>query len=157
MDDLPYLERVKIQSEILLPLFKRLREEIGREKTNELLRASVDEYAANLGESIRQSATGSSLEKLRAVIPQFAAGDALEVEPVANDSHTLSMDVRGCRYAAYFKSLGEPEFGAMLTCEIDPPMTRAIGEDLTLARTKTIMAGDEVCDFRWKLNPQSAD
>ena len=50
MENLPYLERVKIQSEILLPLFKRLREEIGAERANELLRAAVTEYATALGE-----------------------------------------------------------------------------------------------------------
>ena len=153
MDQLPYLERVKIQSEILLPLYKILRDELGREKANELLRAAVNEYATNLGQTISQSSAGSSLDKLRAAVPVFAAADALQVEPIENNSQTLSMDVRGCQYAEFFKALGESEFGAMLTCEIDPPMTAAIGSDLSLERHKTIMSGDEVCDFRWKLDP----
>ncbi|MGR8950047.1 MAG: L-2-amino-thiazoline-4-carboxylic acid hydrolase [Gammaproteobacteria bacterium] len=152
MEQLPYLERVKIQTEILLPLYKRLREELGRDKANELLRASVHEYASKLGESIGQSPTGSSLDKLRTAIPVFAASDALDVEPVTNNDEELTMNVRGCQYAAYFKALGETEFGAMLTCEIDPPMTKAIGPDLSLDRSKTIMSGGDVCDFRWKLN-----
>ena len=38
MSDLPYIERVKIQSEILLPLYKRLRKELGEDKANEIKR-----------------------------------------------------------------------------------------------------------------------
>lgn len=150
MENLPYLERVKIQSEILLPLFKRLREEIGAERANELLRAAVTEYATALGEKIGQTGDGSSLDKLKSVIPIFAANDALEVEPIENSDHELSLNVQRCQFAEHFQSIDEVEFGAMLTCEIDPPMTTGIGEDLSLHRTKTIMSGDKQCDFRWQ-------
>jgi len=40
---------------------------------------------------------------------------------------------------------------AMLTCEIDSPMTTAIGSDLSLDRSQTIMTGDSHCDFKWKM------
>ena len=52
MEPLPYLERVKIQSEILLPLYRRLRDELGKDKANALLRAAVKEYAEDLGHSV---------------------------------------------------------------------------------------------------------
>ena len=152
MKDMPYIERVKIQSEILLPLYKRLRNELGGEKANELLRDAVREYAEALGESIRNNKSGSSLDKLRQVVPMFAAGDSLGVDPVEDNANELSMNVKRCAYAEYFHGLGEPEFGAMLTCEIDPPMTAGIGEDLSLKRTKTIMSGGTHCDFQWRLN-----
>lgn len=151
MDPLPYIERVKIQSEILLPLYKRLREEIGKERAAELLRAAVKEYATELGASVAKSAGGTSLDKMRSMMPAFAAADALEVEPLDDTASELNLNVRRCGYAAYFKELGEPEFGAMITCEIDPPMTRAIGEDLDLKRSQTIMSGGSHCDFRWTL------
>ena len=151
-DQLSYLERVKIQTEILLPLFRRLREELGNERACSLVRSAVREYAKSLGEAISAQNEGTSLEKLQAVVPAFAAGNTLEIEPIANTDKELSLNVRGCKYAEYFKSLGEPEFGAILTCEIDPPMTEAIGSDLTLERTQTIMGGGSHCDFRWKLD-----
>ncbi len=150
MEQLPYLERVKIQSEILLPLYRQLREELGEARAASLLRAAVREYAADLGAAVARSSAGSSLDKLRTLLPAFTAGDALDVEPLVDSAEELSINVRGCRYAEYFKALGEPEFGAMLTCEIDPPMTRAIGEDLDLERSQTIMGGGSHCDFRWK-------
>ncbi|MEQ8234554.1 MAG: L-2-amino-thiazoline-4-carboxylic acid hydrolase [Gammaproteobacteria bacterium] len=151
MEALPYLERVKIQSEILLPLYRLLRDELGEADAARLLRAAVKEYAVNLGHAAAAAGSGSSLDKLRALMPAFTAGGALEVEPLADDDSELSLNVRGCRYAEFFHELGEPAFGAMLTCEIDPPMTTAIGDDLTLDRRHTIMGGASHCDFRWKL------
>ncbi len=55
--DLPYLERVKIQAEILLPLFRRMRAELGEAKAVELVRAAVAEFATQLGESLAHRTT----------------------------------------------------------------------------------------------------
>lgn len=151
METLPYLERVKIQSEILLPLYRLLREKLGEDEAARLLRAAVREYAANLGHAAAAAGTGSSLDKLRALMPAFTAGKALDVEPLTDDAHEFTLNVHGCRYADFFRAIGEPAFGAMLTCEIDPPMTAAIGDDLTLDRSHTILGGASHCDFRWKL------
>jgi len=150
MNDMPYLERVKVQAEILLPLYRRLREEIGVERANALLRAAVHEFATGLGRTVAAANTGTSLDGLRKMMPVFAAGDALAYEPLADDERELSLNVNRCAYAEYFQALGETEFGAMLTCEIDPPMTAALGDDLDLERTQTIMRGGRHCDFRWK-------
>ncbi|MEB2285231.1 MAG: hypothetical protein B6D46_07505 [Polyangiaceae bacterium UTPRO1] len=151
MESLSYLERVKIQSEILLPFFRRVRQELGAARADELLRAAVQEFAAGLAAAAAENAPGSSLDKLRSLLPMFAAGEALDMEPLVDDARELSLDVRGCRYAEHFRALGEPEFGAMVTCELDPILTRALGADLTLERTQTIMQGGSHCDFRWRL------
>ena len=150
MQNLPYLERVKIQIEILLPLYRLLRKELGEEKAAALLREAVAEYGRDLGRQVAEASEGASLDKLRALMPMFTAGNALDVEPVADNEHEVSMNVRGCRYADFFRSIGEPEFGAMVTCEMDFPMTEGIGSDLRMERTQTILTGGSHCDFRWK-------
>lgn len=150
-DDLPYLERVKVQAEILLPLFRLLRAEFGEDKACELVRAAVAEFATGLGRSLGASAGPSSLAKLKRMIPAFTAGDALDVETLREDDRHLQFNVRGCRYAQLFHELGEPRFGALLTCGIDPPMTAAIGDDLVLERSQTVMGGASHCDFHWRL------
>jgi L-2-amino-thiazoline-4-carboxylic acid hydrolase len=152
MTDLPYLERVKIQCEILLPLYKRLRTELGEQKAAEMLRAAVREFAHDLGGKVARGVAGTSLDKMRSLMPSFKAGDALTIEPVTDNAHELTFNVRRCEYAAYFKALGETEFGAMITCEIDPPITEALGADLHLDRSQTIMRGATHCDFKWKRN-----
>ena len=151
MENLPYLERVKIQSEILLPLYKRLCEELGKDRAKELIRSAVHEYATALGEATAARAEGSGIDKLKTLVPAFSAGNALDVETVEDSDDTLAFNVQRCGYAEYFQSIGEAEFGAMLTCEIDPPMTTGIDKGLTLERTQTWMSTNKPCDFRWKL------
>ena len=147
---LPYLDRVKIQTEILLPLFRRMRDELGSERACEMLRGAVREYSLAFGESLGTSDGVSSLDKLRNAIPIFAADGALEVEPLADTPDELTFNVTKCKYAEFFHELGEPEFGAILTCEIDPPMTKAVGADLDLVRSQTRMGNASHCDFSWK-------
>ena len=150
MDTLAYLERVKIQSEILLPLYKLLRREVGNERAAAMLREAVREFAHGIGTAVSQSVPGTSLDKLRSLMPMFTAADALVVEPLVDNRKEFSVNIRGCKYAEHFKAIGEAEFGAMMTCEIDAPMTAALGADITLERTQTIMSGGSHCDFRWK-------
>lgn len=149
MAEISYFERVKFQSEILLPLFKILCSEFGKDKATELLRRAVREFATNLGKKISEREEDGSIEKLKSFFPAFTADEALELEPVRNTAEELSVNVTRCKYAEYFASIGESEFGAMITCEIDPPMTEAIGPDLKLVRSKTIASGGDHCDFRW--------
>ncbi len=147
---LPYLDRVKIQTEILLPLFRRMRDELGNERACELLRGAVHEYSTTLGEELAQSNEHAPLEKIRGMIPIFAADNAVAVDALADTDDELTFNVTKCKYAEYFHDLGEPEFGAILTCEIDPPLTKAIGAGLTLERTQTRMSNAGHCDFSWK-------
>jgi hypothetical protein len=150
VEQLPYLQRAKIQAEILLPLFRRLKVEIGEERAGELLRAAVDEFATDLGREIAANGEGTPLKKLRTAFRMFMAQEALELEPIADTDTELSVNIRRCKYAEYFQGLGEAEFGAMLVCAIDPPMTAAVGPDLSLERSQTIMAGASHCDFCFK-------
>lgn len=150
MSELPYLERVKVQCEILLPFYKRVRSELGAERAAALLREAVREYGVAIGATLAQAIPGTSVAQVKAMMPLFTAGDALDVEPVADTEAEFSINVRGCRYADYFKSLNEPEFGAMITCEMDVPMMEGFSSTVTMERTQTIGTGGSHCDFRWK-------
>ena len=148
---LPYLDRVKIQAEIMVPLFRRLKAELGEERACALVRGAVQDFASEFGKAIAERNAGTPLAKLKAAVPAFTAGNALDVEALENSDTDLRFNVRGCRYADYFQSIGEPLLGAMLTCEIDPPMTAAIGGTLKLERSQTILKGGSHCDFHWSM------
>ena len=93
-DHLPYLERVKIQTEILLPLFRRMREELGNERACAMLRDAVQEYSTKFGRDIADSSNGTPIEKLRTVMPVFAAGDAIHVEPLEESPDEMKVQRR---------------------------------------------------------------
>lgn len=151
MEPLPYLERVKIQSEILLPFYKRVRDEIGAERAAALLRGAVREFGLAIGSALSQAIPGESVAQVKAMMPLFTAGNALDIEPVADTESEFSINVRGCRYADYFKGLEEPEFGAMITCEADVPMMETFTTTVQMDRSQTILKGGSHCDFRWRV------
>ncbi len=153
MAELAYLDRVKVQCEILLPFYKRVREELGSERAAALLRDAVRDYGLAMGATLAEAIPGESVAKVKAMMPLFSAGDALDVEPVADTAAEFSVNVRGCRYADYFKALDEPEFGAMITCEADIPMMETFTRSVTMSRSQTIMKGASHCDFRWRAKP----
>jgi hypothetical protein len=70
---------------------------------------------------------------------------------VKNTSDAFEANVVGCRYAEFYKALGEPELGFLLLCSADFPMVEGFGGDVGLTRTQTIMQGADHCDFRYML------
>ena len=41
------------------------------------------------------------------------------VEMLRHDKEALEFDITHCRFAEFFRALGEPELGALLICETD--------------------------------------
>ena len=80
----------------------------------------------------------------------FAQGDALYYSVRAQSQDTYQMDVTGCRYAQFYKALGEPELGFLLVCSLDFPFAEGFDPDVKLTRTQTIMQGASHCDFRYQ-------
>jgi L-2-amino-thiazoline-4-carboxylic acid hydrolase len=66
----------------------------------------------------------------------------------------LDIDVTRCRFAEFFRELGEPELGALLICETDFDIA-SIGEgEVSLERAQTIMRGAPSCTSRYKFAPR---
>lgn len=59
----------------------------------------------------------------------------------------VAFDVTRCPLAEYFALTGTPELTRHAACSLDYQMARQWG--VTLTRTRTIAAGDAICDFRF--------
>jgi hypothetical protein len=55
-----------------------------------------------------------------------------------------------CQFADYFRKIGEPEIGALLTCGVDFAVERELRPGWSFQRTQTRMQGAPFCDFRWR-------
>jgi len=79
----------------------------------------------------------------------FAAGGALDYEVVKSTPDALDLNVTGCRYAEFYRKIGAPELGFLLTCSGDTDFFQPekFGAELTV--TQTIMQGASHCDFRY--------
>ena len=150
--DIPLIEYVKIQAQVLVPLVKALQAELGEERANAIVRKSLGELYRKFGEQWWQKQGARNMgEKMAAAFGTFAAGDALDYEVVKKDAEAFEVNVTGCRYAEFYKAMGAPELGFLLVCNSDFAMAEGYGAGVQLKRTQTIMQGADHCDFRYAL------
>jgi len=82
------------------------------------------------------------------------SGKEVEFNILRHDQEALDIDVTRCRFAEFFRSLGEPELGALLICEADFDIA-SVGEgEVSLERAQTMMGGAPSCTFRYKFAPR---
>ena len=153
--NIPFIEQVKIQARMLVPLVRTLREELGEERANALVRKALGNYFRKAGrDSWQRLGSGNPEKKLDNVWEAFSAGDALDYEVLAKTADACEVNVTGCRYAKFYKELGEPELGFLLVCSQDFALTEGYGPNVQLRRTQTIMQGATHCDFRYLLKQE---
>ena len=149
--DIPVIEQAKIQAQVLVPLIKALQAELGEERANALVRDALGEVYRRLGEQWWLARKSRDVgENMSSAFASFAKGGALDYSVRAQSHDTYELDVTGCRYAEFYKELGEPELGFLLVCSSDFPFAEGIGPDIKLTRTHTIMQGGSHCDFRYR-------
>jgi hypothetical protein len=148
--DVPLVDRVKIQSEVLVPLIKGLEKELGKERARELVRGTLADFYRDMAKDL--ATAHGSLGAMQALGEVSAGGDAIDVEVKEMSAEKMDFDITGCRYAQFFQQIGEPELGFLLVCSADFPMTDGI-PGVQLERTQTIMQGADFCDFRYRFLP----
>jgi hypothetical protein len=147
----PVIQQVKIQAQVLVPLVKALQAELGEERANALVRSALGDIYRRYGEEFRRTKNENNLGKAMAsAFATYADEDALDYRVIEQSQDAFEFDVTGCRYAEFYKELGEPELGFLLVCGADFPMAEGFGPEVKLTRTQTIMQGAGHCDFRYR-------
>ena len=148
--DIPIIEQVKIQARALIPLIRELQAELGEERANAIVRKALGELYRGYGEKWWRARGSDDLgTSMASAFEGFAAGNALDYEVIKRTPDAFDANVTGCRYAEFYKKLGTPELGFLLTCSADFTMTEGYGANVELKRTQTIMQGASHCDFRY--------
>ena len=156
--DIPLIEQVKIQAQVLVPLVKALQAELGEERANAIVRKALGNLYRRYGEKWWRTQGARDLgEKMASAFDMFAAGDALDYELIKQAADAFEINVTQCRYAKFYHEIGAPELGFLLTCSADFPMAEGFGADVQLTRTQTIMQGASHCDFRYALKRSEKD
>ena len=156
--DIPLIEQVKIQAQVLVPLVKALQAELGEERANAIVRKALGALYRKFGEKWWRTQGARNLgEKVASAFEMFAAGDALEYEVIKKTSEAFELNVTECRYAKFYNKIGAPELGFLLTCSADFSHAEGFGANVQLTRTQTIMQGASHCDFRYALKKNEKD
>jgi hypothetical protein len=153
-DKVSLLEGVKIQAAVLVPLVRALRKELGTERANVVVAQALRGWSREIYHKIGEQIQGRPAEKFDAVtnawLPKI--GSDVDFDTIRQTPEHWDFNITGCRYADFFRDLGEPELGALLMCEQDAHVTEVLGSpEVKLERTQTIMKGAKYCDFRWSM------
>ena len=154
---LSLLQRRGIEAEVLIPLIRRLEQELGRERAHRIARETIEQIAREQGAAVADAVGRDDLVGFREVRDSWGgAGGDLTIETLRDDGEALHFDVTGCRFAEMYRRLGAPDLGFLLSCARDFTLSTGYSERLRLERTQTIMQGASHCDFRYRLADRGA-
>ncbi len=149
--EMSIIQQAKVQAQVLVPLVKALQKELGQERANDLVRRTLGDLYRRYGEEFWRKKNEKDLGKATAsAFATFARDNALDYDVIEQSEDAFELDVTGCRYADFYRELGEPELGFLLVCSLDFAMAEGFGPDVKLTRTQTIMQGASSCDFRYR-------
>jgi L-2-amino-thiazoline-4-carboxylic acid hydrolase-like protein len=145
------IEQARIQAQVLVPLVKAMQAELGEEKANRLVRNALGDLYRRFGEEFWKARSEPNLGKsVASAFKTYAQDGALDYRVGEQSQDAFALDVTRCRYAEFYKELGEPELGFLLVCTADFAVADGFGSDVRLTRTQTIMQGASHCDFRYR-------
>jgi len=153
---LSLLDKTRVQAQVLVPVLRALRAALGKEKADAIVKEALRGWSRDLFAAIGDGVEGSPRRKWAAM--HTAMADITErdvaVEMRRKDKEALEFDITQCRFADFFRALGEPELGAILICETDFDIAAAGGGEVSFTREQTIMKGAPSCTFRYKFAPR---
>ncbi|MBV8753241.1 MAG: L-2-amino-thiazoline-4-carboxylic acid hydrolase [Hyphomicrobiales bacterium] len=154
--DISLLDKVRMQAQVLVPVLRALRAELGKDKADAIVKQALRDWSRELFAAIGDGIEGSARRKWATVQSAWNDVTAPEVafETLRHDKEALELDVTRCRFAEFFRGLGEPELGALLICEADFDVAAVGGGAVSLERAQTIMKGAPSCTFRYKFAPR---
>ena len=156
---IPLIERAKIQAQVLVPVLQAFRAELGEERANRIAWQALAQWRRDTARGIAAELPGSPREKWQAAMEASLPliGDSVDFDMLKQSEEALNFNITGCRFAEFFRQLGEPELGFALLCSFDDTMAEEIGTgEVELKRTGTIMQGAQHCDFRYALRGRVA-
>ena len=154
---LSLLDKTRIQAQVLVPVLRALRAELGKERADTIVRQALRDWSKQLFAAVGESIEGSPRRKWAAMQAALTEVTESEVtfEMVRHDKEALEFDVTHCRFAEFFRALGEPELGALLICATDFDIVASGGGEVGLTRDQTLMQGAPSCTFRYRFAPRA--
>ncbi len=147
--NISHILKREIQAPIAKVLLEGFIKHFGEADVIKVLNKIVEEDAIKSAKELVLRVGGNSMKDLAKVVREvWAEDDAMTMEFLEETDDTLSFNVTRCRYAEVYDKEGIKELGLCLSCNRDEPFTRAFNPEFKLIRSKTIMEGAEICDFR---------
>ena len=155
IEEIGILARRRIEAGIIAPIYEEMREAIGKERAQEVLRRAIRRAAIQSGREFAARAAGDpDLLSFQSIQHLWTKDDALTIEVIEAGPEKFDFNVRRCRYAETYREMGLGEIGRLLSCNRDGAFCEGYNPRIKLRRTQTIMEGASHCDFRYRFEPE---
>jgi predicted ArsR family transcriptional regulator len=151
-EDLPLLERRRLEAAVLVPVIRAMQAEFGEERVNAVVGRSIRDIARAQGEKLRERAHIETIPQLAIHMTEGRgplSEGSLTVEVVQRDDDRFGFDVRRCQFMEMYEEMGARDLGVLLSCGRDFAMFEGLAPGVTFERTQTRMEGADFCDFRY--------
>jgi hypothetical protein len=126
--------------------------QMGRDKLLEMIRKSSEESSRLSAQKMVEKLQKNDFAAFKAMYKEKPGrfGEHIQTIVIIEESDTAIADrVTECLYAKTFRDAGAADIGYAWSCHGDFAWAQAFNPKLRLIREKTLMNGDEYCDFRW--------
>jgi hypothetical protein len=151
IDEMPVLERRRIEALVLGPVIRAFQAEFGESRTNAIVRDVMVGIATEQGKALSARTGGENLTDYEAAKGAWRKHNALETREISSSPERYEFDVTRCRYAEMYREIGYGDLGGILSCSRDFAFGHGFNPEIELRRDHTIMSGDPICDFRYTL------
>ena len=150
-EDLPLLERRRIEAGVLVPLIRAFQAKFGEEVVNQLVSETIVEIARAGGAEQRERSNVQTVADMRSRFGTSGpiSEGSLIVDLVPGDEAHFGFNVTTCRFVEMYESMGARDLGHLLSCGRDFASFAAMAPNLQFDRTQTRMQGASHCDFRY--------
>ena len=149
--DVPVILRREIEALMIKPFLDAFEQELGHDKAYEIAVKVIEQLAMKQGKDYIEVLDGNDLDAVTRQMESWSANGALEMELKRNSNTTLDMTITKCIYVDMYERIGMKDLGTLLSCMRDEPFYKGLNADIQMERNKTLMGGDECCDFSFIL------
>ena len=147
------LEKRGIEALAIAPVIREVSRRYGKKEALAILKSVNQQEALERGRKVGGDTQETTIDILAKDVATWGEGGVWEMEVLEQTATTYFFNVTRCPYYEKYRELGVEEFGVALSCCRDEPFARGLDPKLKLVRTKTIMEGEDFCDFRYSLSP----
>ncbi|NCX81897.1 MAG: 2-amino-thiazoline-4-carboxylic acid hydrolase [Betaproteobacteria bacterium] len=145
MENIPVLEKRRLQAQVIKPIWEVLVARLGETTARDILDKAIRKAAVEEGRMMAAASPGgdTSMPAFIRLYDNWKTGGALETQTLTADADRFDFDVTRCRYAEMYREMGLEAIGDLLSCNRDGTFVEGYNPDITMEREHTIMQGHD--------------
>jgi len=148
--DLTYEEYMRSQYSGVITLAKELEMSIGKEKAREILSRVYLKEFTEWAKGLAEETPINTMEDFTSMNRRIFTSSRSHIMEITEATLTSYRERdTSCIFAKVCRDLDAADLGYVMFCATDFPLAKVFNPRLRLERTRTLMQGDDCCDFHY--------